>query len=157
MADTRGMSRRIKDALVQIVSAIEYEGEPAFVQVIDNTKDQFEGYPSAVILPSQIGITDADNVDKDHVVTFTAIMHWPLSDRTVVEQDVFNQMYDLTDLVLHTLEHSDYTGELSQIDPAIQSWMLNTTQARWYTGSSKSGPLLLCAFNVEVSYSQFVG
>lgn len=155
--DTRGMSRRIKDALVTIAQGIQYNGEPAFVSVLDNSQDEFEGYPSLVILPNQIGVSDVDNVDRDHTVSYTAIMHWPLSGPAVVPQDVFNQMYDLTDLVLYALEHGDYSGELSQIDDQIQSWMLNTTQARWYNGQSKSGALLLCAFNIEVSFSQFVG
>jgi hypothetical protein len=65
-------------------------------------------------------------------------------------------MYDLTDLVIDTLEHGDYIGKLSQIDPTIQTWMMNVPQSRWYVGVGKPGALLLAEITVELTYSKDV-
>jgi hypothetical protein len=160
MASYKGKNRRIKDGLVQILQGITYDTgagpEPAFVSVLDNTKDEFEGFPAVVVLPNTISSMTATNAEKDHTVSFAVIMHFPLSSPDVVESDTYNHMYDLTDLIIDTTEHADYIGKLSQIDSTIQNWVMDVKQARWYVGQSKSGALLICNVNVEISYSRDV-
>ncbi|MEC5150872.1 hypothetical protein [Cryobacterium sp. GrIS_2_6] len=160
MSAYKGKNRRIKDALVAILSGITYDtgagAEPAFVSVLDNTKDEFEGYPAVRVLPNTIASTTSSNSSKDHVVSFAVIMHFPLNSPSEIESDIYNRMYDLTDLIIDTTEHSDYIGKLSTIDPLIQNWMMDVTSVRWHIASGKSGSLLLCNMNIDISYSKDV-
>jgi hypothetical protein len=155
----KGMNRKIKDAVVTMLTGITYDtgsgAEPAFVSVLDNTKDEFEGYPSVRVLPNDIASVTAMNAEKDHTVSFAVIMHFPLNSPADVESDTYNHMYDLTDLIVDTSEHGDYIGQLSTIDPTIQNWMMEVKSARWYIATGKSGALLLCNVNITVSYSRY--
>ncbi len=155
MTATPGMSRRIKDALVTLLSGLQYGGEPAFIQVLDNTKDEFKGYPSIRVLPSTLSSTDGDSASRDHTVEYAAIMHFQLQSQTDVESDVYDQMYDRTDLIVNTLEHGDQENELNEIDSGIQDWIMSVPSANWYVGQSKAGALLLCNVIIRVTYSQF--
>lgn len=160
MSDYRLMSRRIKDAVIVMLQGIQYDTgsgpEPAFVNVLDNTKDDFEGYPSVRVLPNNLASVTGDNVDKDHTVAFAVLMHFPLEDPNNIESNIYNQMYDLTDLIVNTIEHSDYIGKLSQIDPSIQSWMMEMKSARWYVATGKVGGMLIVNVALEISYSKEV-
>jgi hypothetical protein len=164
MTAYKGNSRKIKDGLIQILQGITYGDpdpltgvlQPAFVQVMDNTKDEFEGYPSVRVLPNVLTSATADNIDVDHTVSFAVIMHFPLSSPTNVESATYNQMYDLTDLIIDTTEHADYIGKLSTIDPTFTNWIMSVKQATWRVASGKTGAMLLCNVNVEVSYSKSV-
>lgn len=154
MEDTRGMSRRIKDALVAILSGLEYQGETAFVSVLDNTRGEFDGYPSLRVLPGELSSESSDSADMDHTVEYAAIMHFKLQTTDEIESETYDRMYDYTDLIMNTLEQADTRRTLSEIDPDIQSWMLSVPNARWFVGQSASGALLLCNVVVQVSYSQ---
>jgi hypothetical protein len=84
------------------------------------------------------------------------IISWPLEDPSNVEKDLYNSMYDLTDVIVNALEHDDHIGQLSVIDPTIQDWMMNVNSAKWHAAVGKTGALLICDINVAVSYSQDV-
>ncbi|WP_427007195.1 hypothetical protein [Pseudarthrobacter sp. H2] len=159
MSIYKGMNRKIKDAVVTMLSGITYDtgagAEPAFVNVLDNTKDEFDGYPSVRLLPNGMTSTTATSDEKDHTVSFAAIMHFPLNSPTDVESATYNHMYDLTDLIVDTTEHGDHINQLSAIDPTIANWIMNVTQVRWFIANGKSGALLLCNINIEVSYSKY--
>lgn len=156
----KGMNRRIKDALVTILSGITYDAgggaEPAFVSVLDNTKDEFEGYPAIRVLPNNLSSVVVENTQNDHTVSFAVIMHFPLNSPGEVESSIYNRMYDLTDLIVDTAEHADYLGTLSSIDPQIQNWIMVVKQGRWYIANGKAGSLLLCNLDIEITYSKDV-
>lgn len=158
MTDTRGLNRRIKDALVTILSGMTYDAgagaEPAFANVVDNTHNDFEGSPIARVLPSDYTSVTGSNVQRDHTVTYSVILSWALEDPRDIEANLYNQMYDLTDLIVNTLQSDDYSGELTSLDPKIQDWMMNVNQATWRIGAGKTGALLLCEIKVAVTYSQ---
>jgi len=160
MSQYKGMNRRIKDALITILSGITYDtgsgAEPAFVSVLDNTKDEFEGYPAIRILPNNLSSVIVTNTQNDHTVSFAVIMHFPLNSPDEVESSIYNRMYDLTDLIIDTTEHSDYIGQLSTIDANIQNWLMTVKQGRWYIANGKAGSLLLCNLDIQVSYSKDV-
>lgn len=156
----KGNNRKIKDALISMLQGITYDTgsgpEPAFVNVLDNTKYEFEGYPSVLVLPNTLASTTAQSAQMDHTVSFATIMHFSLSDPATIETATYNQMYDLTDLIVDTVEHGDYIGQLSTIDPTITNWRMDVKQARWYVATGKIGALLLCNVDIEVTYSKDV-
>ena len=63
-------------------------------------------------------------------------------------------MYDLTDLIINTLDRGDYVGALENIDPDLGTWMLNATRGDWYVTDTAVGNVLMCDVNIEVKYSK---
>jgi hypothetical protein len=149
-----GMNRMIKDALVTILTGLTYGGETAFANVTDNTHNDFEGSPIARVLPGGYQSVTGSNVQRDHTVSYSIILSWPLENPSDVEADLYNQMYDLTDLIVDTLQHDDYIQKLSTINPLITNWLLDANRATWRIAAGKIGALLLCEINVMVSYSK---
>lgn len=154
--DDKGMSRRIRDAVIEILKTIEYKGEPAFVSVLDNTKDSFNGYPALRVLPDNLATVTSQTAEKDHTVSFAAIMHFPLESPTDIESKTYNSMLDLTDLIVDVLEKADHRDEISEIDPTVVNWRMDVTQAPWSVATGKAGSLLLCEIGIAVTYSKTV-
>lgn len=154
MTVVHGMNRKIKDALVTILTGLTYGGEPAFVSVLDNTHSEFAGSPVARVLPDGYRSVTGSNYQKDHMVSFSVIISWPIEDPSNIEADLYNAMYDLTDVVVNALELGDHAGRLSAIDPTIQDWKLDVTRANWRLAAGKTGALLLDEIIVEITYSQ---
>lgn len=158
MTAYKGRNRRIKDALVTILTGINYDpggtgAEPAFVSVLDNTKDKFEGYPAVTILPNNLGSATGSNTEKEHTVDFAIFTHLPVEDSNTVESALYNQMYDLTDLIIDTLEHADFINTLGTADPTIQNLKMEVPQTRWFIAQGKSGGLLIVNVDVQITYS----
>lgn len=158
MTDARGLNRRIKDAIVTMLTGLEYDAgngpDKAFQNVIDNTHDDFDAQPIARVLPDGFTSSTAQSYQTDHKVSFSVIVTWALQDPRDVESDLYNAMYDITDLVADLIESGDYQGALSGIDPTIQSWMMNFNKANWKVATGKVGAVLLCEMNISVTYSQ---
>jgi hypothetical protein len=159
MTAYKGMSRHLKDALITILQGIKYDvgngPEAAFTNVIDNTDNSFESSPTVEVLPETITSVSALTAEKDHTVGFIVRMIWNLQDSSTTESQKFNQAYDLVDLIINTVEHGDYIGQLSTIDPTIQSWLMDVKQAKGWIASGKAGALLIWQVNIIISYSQY--
>lgn len=155
-----GRSRRIKDALVQILHGITYDtgagAEPAFAQVADNTHDEFTSYPAVRVLPNVLVSTTAAFAQKDHAVTFAVITSLPLNNPDDIESATYNHMYDLADLITDTLEAADYDDLLTDIDPQVSNVVMEVNQGRWYVAEGGTGSLLLCNIEVQVTYAKDV-
>ena len=159
MTAYKGQSRRIKDTLVTIISGITYDSgggaEPAFVSVQDSTKDAFSGYPAVRILPNQLSSQTGTNTERDHTVSYALILHLPLEDANNVESATYNQMYDLTDLITDTLQHSDFIRQLETLDPNIQLFKnLEVKNTSWRVASGKTGGMLFANISVDITYSK---
>ncbi|MGO4470336.1 hypothetical protein AB4Y95_00155 [Arthrobacter sp. M-10] len=160
MTSYKGDSRKIKDGLVQILQGITYDGgsgqEPAFAQVITDSRDQFEASPTVMILPTGLTSQTSTNVEFDHTNSFSLWIFLSITDPEAVESAVFDQMLDLVDLVVDTTEHADRIGQLSTIDPTFQNWMMNIARSRIYVSGGKGGAYLVADMTVQVSYSKDV-
>jgi hypothetical protein len=158
MTAYKGRNRRIKDALVTILQGITYDAgsgaEPAFVSVLDNTKDEFEGYPAVRVLPNNLASVTGSTYQRDHTVSYAVIMHFPLEDPNNIESQLYNQLSDLSELIVNVMEQADKSATLSSIDPVIQDWKIDVKSARWYVAAGKAGSLLLSNIDIEVTYSQ---
>lgn len=154
------MNRRIKDGIVGVLQGITYDTgsgpEPAFVSVLDNTKDEFQGYPSVRVLPNDFNSEPGEMSQRDHTPSFTLILHLPLESASEIESATYDQMYDLTDLIVDALEHADYEGTLNGESLTHNTWRLVVPQVSWFVATGKAGALLLCNIDVEVSYSKNV-
>ncbi|HET6924999.1 MAG TPA: hypothetical protein VFH39_04175 [Candidatus Saccharimonadales bacterium] len=155
----KGTSRKVKDCLVNILTNLTYDAgsgaEPLFVKVLDNTHDEFEGYPIARVLPDRAASSVQDSISWLHEDSFAIIVTWPLTDPSNVESDLYNAAYDCADLVRDTLEHDDHAATLNSIDPTL-SWNFATVPSTsWRVATSKQGGAILAlSLNVTISYSQ---
>lgn len=158
MASYSGKSKRIKNALKIMLTAVQYDagsgGEAAFTSVLDNTRGEFDGYPAARILPADLTTTKASVGQNDRSVNFIVVVTLPLEDSPETEAATFDKMYDLTDLIIDTLDQGDFIGAVNTADPTIGTYILNATRGDWMVVDTKAGLQLTCDVNVEVKYSK---
>lgn len=152
MSVTPGNARKFRDAVISILQSIQYGGEPAFVQVLDNTVGEFEGYPSVRVLPNNLTSEVDDTRSFRHTVSFAVIMHFPIGAPDAVESDQYDRLLDLTDLIQDQLEHSDHIDQLSTIDPTVADFYMEVPSTTWHVADGANGSLLLCNLTVNISY-----
>ncbi|MGB3822428.1 MAG: hypothetical protein WA972_05660 [Rhodococcus qingshengii] len=147
-------TKTIKNALKEVLAGIEYQGEPAFVDVLGSTDGEFSGYPSVRLLPERIENEKAAMSQNDRAVHFKAIVHLELESADSIEENIIDHMTDLTDLIMDALDEGDYQNTLSGIDPTIGTYIMNATDAAWDVVDSKAGSLLLLVISISASYSK---
>ncbi len=125
MAAYSGMSRRVKNALKALLAQIKYDSgsgeQDAFVSVLGSTEGQFEGYPALRILPGDVTTEKTDTAVNDRTLVYVLRVHLPLEDTAEASEATYDHMYDLTDLIIDTLDRGDYTGALR----ACLTWMVD--------------------------------
>lgn len=151
-----GKVRAIKNALVTLVSGLEYNGEPAFTQVTDNTSEDFDSYPAVRILPSPDLISNEIGTmpQNDRTVRFNIVVHDSLEDSKKIQSAVIDGMTDRADLLLDTLDIGDFTDQLKSIDPTLGDYMMSVPSVTLDPVDSKGGALLMLVLSVEVKYSK---
>lgn len=140
-------SKDIKNAIVTMLTDLQLDGEPAFIQVKGHPRGEFDGYPSARVLPGDQTTAKGAYGQNERTPAFIIRFH-VLATNTGVE---FDRMYELTDLVLDTLDTEDYSGDFI---PTLAAEELNASRGDWYDEDSAAGPILTCDVSVAVSYSK---
>jgi hypothetical protein len=143
--------RSIKDALVTLLSGIHVDGEPAFVEVKGHPRGEFDGYPGVRVLPRKpIDNEKGAMAEQDRTNSFIVRVHMPSTD----EGGEFDKMYDLTELIIDTLDQADQDDALNEIDSSIGTYLLNTTGGDWFEQNTQAGLVIMADINVEVGYSK---
>lgn len=151
-----GKVRSIKNAIMQLISNLQYEGEPAFTTVTDNTSDDFDSYPAVRVLPSPNLIDNEIGTmpQNDRTVRFNIVVHESLEDPTRIQSTVIDHMTDLADLLLDTFDIGDFDDSLKDIDQTIGNYMMSVPNVTLDPVDSKAGALLMLVLTVEVKYSK---
>lgn len=147
-----GKSRSIKDALVTLISGIEYQSEPAFTEVVGNPDTAFDGYPSVRVLPGKLATVKGSTGQNDKTPDYIVRTHIEVDNNDW--QPAIDQAYDLTDLIVDTLDTADNQGTLNTIDPSLGLLKVNATGGEWFPQETQAGVVLMCDINVEVTYSR---
>lgn len=147
-----GKSLSIKNAVVTLMSEVEYKGEPAFANVTDDTASDFAEYPVLRVLPNFIENTRDAQSQNDRDVNLQLVVTLPLEDPAAIQAKVIDQIYDLTDLILDTLDSGDFNDRLKEIDPTIGSYDLVADRADWDVVDTKGGAQLMLIVGIVVSY-----
>lgn len=157
MAEYNGKSKRIKNALMEMLSGIKYDAGPgpedAFVIVTDSTKEEFDGYPVLQVLPDAPSNEKAAMGQNDRGLNLVLRTHLPLEE-TEEGSPTIDKMYDLTDLILDTLDEGDFDNALNESDPTLGTWILDANRGIWEPIQTAAGVVMLCDINVEVKYSK---
>jgi hypothetical protein len=149
-----GKSKRIKNALVSVLTAITYNDESAFTQVLDNSRNVFDSYPNVQVLPGDVSNEKTTTGQTDRTPAYIIRIRIPLEDANQTQSTAYDHMYDLTDLVLDELDTSDHDSTLNDIDPTLGVYMMDATRGDWMVVPSSGGDTLLCDVNVQVTYSK---
>lgn len=143
--------RSIKDALITLLSTVEVNGEPAFVEVKGHPRGEFDGYPGVRVLPRRPVENEKGAMsEQDRTNSFIVRVHMPSTD----EGGEFDKMYDLTELIIDTLDQADNDDTLNEIDDTIGTYLLNTTSGDWFEQNTQGGLVIMADINVEVAYSK---
>lgn len=146
MADSK--SKDIKNALVALLQGLQRDGEPAFQEVKGHPRGTYEGFPAARVQPGDQTTSKGAHGQNDRTVNLTIRVLVEATD-TGAE---FDQMYELTDLVLDALDTADYQGDFIE---SLDAEELNASRGDWFDMNSQStGPLLACDITVGVEYSR---
>jgi hypothetical protein len=147
-----GKSVAIKNAVVELLTGLQYKGEPAFAHVTDSTADDFKAYPIVRVLPQFVD-NDKDSFSQmNRGVNLQVVVFLKLEDSTRIQGQTIDQMLDLTDILLDTLDEGDDTNALETIDPSLNTYIMKATRADWDPVDSKGGAMLMLVIAVEVSY-----
>lgn len=146
-----GLSRKIKDALKEVLEDVEYKGQPAFVAVKGSPDDEFDGYPSIRVLPGDQASERSTQSQNDQTVRYIVRTHVEYGSDS---EAAFDHMYDLTDLIIDTLNEADFANKLQEIDEDIPTFMMNADRGDWFDSDTQAGVVLMCDVNVEVTYSK---
>lgn len=143
-------SRAIKDGLIAILQAIQYQGEPAFTEVRGHPRGEFDSYPSVSVLPGDQATEKVAYGQNDRTPSY--IIRTQL--KATNDGTEFDYMYELTDLIIDALDSADFDGVLSAAPDVPPVNILNASRADWFEGDSQAGPLLICDVDVSVEYSK---
>src|SRR4051794_11602233 len=117
MAAYSGTTKRLKNALKTLMATATYDagnGESAaFVRVITSTEGEFDSYPVLRILPGSLQNDKAATYENERTAAYTFRVLLPLESRVDASEQTFDKMYDLTDLILDTLDDADVHRRLS--------------------------------------------
>lgn len=115
-----GKVKSIKDKLVTLITGLQYNGNPAFVDVYDYYIDTYTGYPIAVILLSNNQGDFGTSAQNDRVDIFDIHVILSLEDGGMSRSAVQDYMYDLLDLVRDVIDNSqDLEGFVTYMNPTI--------------------------------------
>lgn len=157
MAAYKGLSRRYKDALKSYLATIQLDGgsgpENAFYAVLDTPKGQFDGYPTLMVMPGSL------DDEKASVRQTTRTLNLILRTYVLLEADkpqanAYDQLYDLTDLLLDTLDQGDINDSLKTYDATLTNWMLNASRGEWAAEQTPAGVVITADVNVEIRYTK---
>lgn len=167
MSAYTGKSKRIKNAVVAILTAITYDtgsgSEAAFAQVLDNPRNIFDGWPNAQVLPGGLRTDRATTDEMDKTPAYIIRIRIPLESlkntadtRTPDERQsaAVDQMYDLTDLVVDAIADADKASSLNDGAGTIAITMTDTKQGDWRVVSAGDGSVLMADIDLTVAYSR---
>jgi hypothetical protein len=159
MAAYNGQSKKIKNALKAILTAIQYDGgggSETAMYVLDSSHGKAEGYPVLRLLPADVDDNKAAVFENERTVNFLLIVELPMEVSPETEAATYDKMYDLTDLIIDTLDVGDATSALHAQDSTLNTYLLAATRGDWYAVAENDGIKLVCDINVAVKYSKLL-
>lgn len=153
--------RLIKYALVHLLQQVQYDagsgGEDAFALVTADPSKEYNQEPFCLVLRAPSMDKKGAVGEQDQTVGFQVIITLELENGQRTRQQTQDYMDDLEELALSTLDEGDWTDALNQAPspPTISTWILNATKVEQYIGTPPSGAgrILICAIDIEVSYT----
>lgn len=142
----------VKNAVVELLSGIQYKGEDAFASVSDSTADDFEKFPIVRVLPATMENEKGSFAQMDRNLHLQVVVFLQLEDLTKIQSDTIDHLLDLTDLLIDALDEGDDGNALEEIAPDLGTYVMKATGATWEPVDSAAGAMLMLVIPVEVAY-----
>jgi hypothetical protein len=117
-----GAYKDIRDKVIDVITAVQQAGQPAFAEVAGTIKEQFTGYPAATIVPGNVQseyLTQAENMRAYGLNVF---IHYPIASEDDWG-DAFDKMIDLVDASMDALDQTvDLDGVCDFLSAVPLSW-----------------------------------
>jgi hypothetical protein len=157
MSAYKSKARKLRDALVTVIAGIQYDTgsgpSQAFQLVTGDPSAAFNQEPYALIYPAPINSTKGATGQQDRNVTFQIIVLLEMENEARTQSQTYNYMYDLTELVLDSLDSGDFHDVLNTADPTLGTWLMDASRGTFVPATVPSGTVLLCTIDVAISYS----
>lgn len=168
------MQDAISSKLVEIISAIQYDGGAAFAGVYDYDRGdgKYEETPVAMVLPDDQPADYATTTDNHRREGFNVFIILPLGDVGENRAEVYSNMRKLSDLVRNAVDATiDLDGlRANFVDPNNHAQPLSQDEggapldrvlgvepasAGWSTVDTPSGLAVMQTVNIVVRYDHF--
>lgn len=158
MSAYKSQARKIRDALVTVISGINYDTgsgpEQAFQLVTGDPATEFNQEPYALVYPAPIDSIKGATGQQDRTVAFKILILLNMENGARTQSQTYNYMFDLTELVLDVLDEGDFHDTLNTIDNTLGTWIMNASRGTFVPAETKAGAALLCTIDIAVSYSK---
>lgn len=148
---TRFITKEIKEALI---NALKDNLEPTqngttLMEVAGSTTYAFEKFPAARVLPNDVDLSTETNRSNERASAFTILIHIELEEKPDSEEDAYDTMYDLQDIVINKLDSFDWTNTLNILKT-------QATYGGYEILEMKTGLNLVFRIDVTATYSHNV-
>lgn len=110
------ITRRIRDQIVTTLKSIgATENGTELQRVVTNVAESLEAYPSARVLPDNVENETQTNMSTERTAKFVILVHINLEDTPESEDEAYNTMYDLSDLIFNKFDDEDARWNESDI------------------------------------------
>ncbi len=148
--------RALKNALVSLVQTITYDTgsgpEQAFQLVTTDPKAEFDQEPYCFVHRVKTQSKLVQTASNDRTVTFTLVVVLSLENGQRTQQQTYDYMDDLTELVQNTLDTADFTDALSSYQNIVNTYIVAAETNTPVPGQSKGGLVLLNTIDVAIKY-----
>lgn len=170
MAAYNGLNKRFKNAIMGLLGSLTYDigngSGAAFVTVTGDATTEFNSYPIVRVLPGEMDTQKASVAENERTLAYDCYVHLPLENRpqhtvngsqvAMSESDIIDWMYDLTDIIIDSLDEGDFHNVLSTYDATLPSYFLEAQKGDWKVKGSKGGALLQCVVSLHIRYSKLL-
>lgn len=140
-----GQIKDIKNAIVTKLTALQYNGETAYGQVVSDTRPSFETYPAARVIMNGQPNEVSTNKQNERTPEFLIISYFEYKGLEN-EAAAFDLAYDFNDLVIDAMD---------ELQPGF-TVITQPTQSTWEIIDTKTGSILSIMATVRIRYSHDV-
>lgn len=153
------MQDAISQKLVEVVSAIQYDGSDAFAGVYDYDRGdgKYDQWPVAIILPEDTPSDLATNTEVHRRSSFYVYITLPLGDVGENRQQVYQNMRILCDLVCNTIDDTIDLNGLRANNMHDRVLGVVPATAGLQHVDTPAGLAIMQSINVIVRYDHFTG
>lgn len=139
-----GKFNEIKAALKDIVTAIQYDGHDAFVDVETWGTNDFSGYPSVTIINAE---TNSEyHTTTQNLRTYVTYVYIYMNLEQTDAEQAWEVLADLQELIIDAIDHTEnFAGTTDFVRPSAVMPV--------ETNAGEGGKLLVAPVKVEAAYS----
>ncbi len=149
-------TRALKYALVNLIETIQYDAgsgpEQAFQLVTTDPKAAFDQEPYCFVYRTKTQSKVIQTGSNDRTVNYGAIIVLSLENGQRTQQQTYDYMDDLTELVQNTLDTADFTDALSTYQSLVSTYIVTAVTNTPVPGVSNEGAVLLNTIDIAIKY-----